>query len=991
MTLVSTEVLLFEMGKNMTQNNIRPVFVLTKISAATLLALSLAACGGSGGGSGMRAPDPTPAPAPGPDIGVPDTGNGGVPGGDNGGGGGGNGGSGGGGSGGGGNPPQTRWSPVAPPNALYTTQTETIGASAAHAAGITGAGVKVGVVDSGVYVKNKALDEKNIPLYRFSTDGTRVQISPDAPLSEQDANPDQHGTTIAEIIGGKATAEFQGGTAPGVELIAGNVRESDGVIWSNTVHDAVAFFSDQGASVVNVSLGGSPGLVPDYQSASLEKAVNNGTLVVFAAGNDGAAQPSSNSLYPVNYRNAQKGILTVTGLSEDAHGQYTNKWADANACGSAAEWCLSAPATAYVLAPTVTEASDSATISGRIGTSNAAAMVSGAAALTKSAFPWMTNDNLRQTLLSTATYLADGSEASGKRYNSTFGWGRVNAEKAVRGPSGFHFGEFHAAVSSGSYIFANDIEGAGSLTKSGPGALTLAGNNTYTGDTSILSGSLHVSGMNASSHFKVGSGGAISGTGSVRQLTNDGAVVASSDGSMTVTGDFTQNESGVLVPTKGSPLLVRGTATLDGRVDYRNYGYVNASESDTVLSAGSLQVNGLFAESPLFLKVDHVASGNDLVANIARVSATEASGMVESSSELSSAAQLDAAFNVADSLHAKKAAGNTLSDDEGRFLSVMSEVQKIDQVDYAKEAAGRLSGNSYALMPAVVMETQRLESAAVNDRMHKLNAEFEVTDGAWASIHHIRNRLQPDGYDTAKTNVTGIQVGYDKRMGDWLLGGYVSYSDADTDFGRLGGSLESEKYGVGAYAKRHFGDAYAQIQGGYQHGKATFDKLSMDGLSISAKPNTNSFHIAAEMGYGFELGSAKLTPFVGLSYESVRLDEVNEAGSVMGMSIGKKTLAETSANLGIRANWSINEWARLGLHYKYDHVLDRKNQDLTARFMSGNAFSIAAPDYDKGRHTLGLTAQAVLGENTTIAASYDNRFSSDSKTHTFFVGLKHAF
>src|SRR5690606_21189226 len=91
-------------------------------------------------------------------------------------------------SGGGGAIPGDRWAPEPVDDARYTSQLDGTGARAAHAAGATGQGVTVGIVDSGVYTQNKALDAKNIPLYRMTSDGNRVAVSPDAPLGEQDTN-----------------------------------------------------------------------------------------------------------------------------------------------------------------------------------------------------------------------------------------------------------------------------------------------------------------------------------------------------------------------------------------------------------------------------------------------------------------------------------------------------------------------------------------------------------------------------------------------------------------------------------------------------------------------------------------------------------------------------------------------------------------------------------------------------------------------------------
>lgn len=962
----------------MTNNIKHQNFTLTKIAAATFLALGLVGCGSGGSGSGANPPGN-------PDIGGP--GNPGNPGNPGGPGQPGNGG----GNGGGGTTPGDRWSPVPIDDARYNSQHDGTGSKAAHAAGFTGQGVTVGVVDSGVYTKNKALDAKSIPLYRMTTDGRRVQISPDAPLIEQDGGETGHGTSIAQIIAGKATAKFQGGVAPDANLVAVNVREDDGTIWSNTVHEAVEFLSQEGASVINVSLGGGAGLVPDFRSPALDNAVRNGSLVVFSTGNDGSDQPSSNSLYPVKFGDVKSGILAVTALETDGQGNFTQRWEKSNACGAAAEWCLSAPGPVRVLDTAVTEASEEATISGRIGTSNAAAMVSGVAALTKSAFPWMTNENLQQTLLTTATYLPDGSEVGGEKFNATFGWGRVNAEKAVRGPGGFYFGQFTANVDSGSSVFSNDIDGSGSLTKLGGGSLTLAGNNTYTGPTFVNEGWLEVAGANAHSHFIVGQAAGLTGNGSVARLSSEGVIAASSAGSLNVAGDFTQSASGTFIPLKGSPLVVQGTAQLAGAVDYRNYGYVNGSESDTIVVSNNLVLNGLSAQAPAVLSVNHQASDNNLVANITRVSATEVSGLVDTASELASAKQLDAAFATADDIDAKAKAGHAVSAEERQFLNTLASVQTLEEVSEVREAASLLSGNSYALMPAVLMETQRLDSAAVSDRMSKLNMGSGITEGPWATAHHVRNKLEPSGYGTAETKLTGIQIGFDKGVGDWLVGGYASYADATTDFADNGGRMDTEKYGFGLYAKRNFGDAYAQFQGGYQFGDADFKKLSLDGNSITAKPDLNGLHLGAEVGHGFDVGATRLTPFVGLAYDSVRLDGIDESGSALGMSIDKKTLSESSANVGLRASWAIDKWSRLGLHYKFDRVLSRKNQDLSASFLNGGSFSIDAPDYSKNRHTVGVNAQAVVGKNTVIGASFESRLSSDSKSHTMFLGLKHAF
>ncbi len=183
--------------------------------------------------------------------------------------------------------------------------------------------------------------------------------------------------------------------------------------------------------------------------------VNNyNALLVFAAGNNGAAQPSVEAGLPYLFSDLQKGWLAVVNVSPDANGKPTGLDATSNACGVAAKWCLAAHGMNYFV-PVDGTAYSTGTAN---GTSGAAAVVTGAAALVSQKYPWMTGDNLRQTLLGTATSLGDTSK---------YGYGLLNVEKAMNGPAALDFGSFWANLDGGTYSFDNGLTGAGSLVKSG--------------------------------------------------------------------------------------------------------------------------------------------------------------------------------------------------------------------------------------------------------------------------------------------------------------------------------------------------------------------------------------------------------------------------------------------------------------------------------------------------------------------------------------------
>jgi len=147
--------------------------------------------------------------------------------------------------------------------------------------------VAVAVVDTGVDPTHPDLSGKLVPGYDF------VNGDPD-PTDDHG-----HGTHVAGMIGA-ATDNGLGiaGTSWGARIIPVKVLSSSGQGWDTTVASGMVWAVDQGARVINLSLGQtSPSSL--LQSA-VSYAVTHGGVVVAAAGNSG----SSGILYPARYAEA---------------------------------------------------------------------------------------------------------------------------------------------------------------------------------------------------------------------------------------------------------------------------------------------------------------------------------------------------------------------------------------------------------------------------------------------------------------------------------------------------------------------------------------------------------------------------------------------------------------------------------------------------------------------------------------------------------------
>jgi hypothetical protein len=187
----------------------------------------------------------------------------------------------------------------------------------------------------------------------------------------------------------------------------------------------------RGAAVINYSLGGASSLATPLRDA-FTRAVDAGIVLVLAAGNEGAAEPSFPGRFAADPAAAGQ-VLAVGAV--DASRQIASF---SNRAGSARDHYLVAPGV-NILAPAL--GGGAALVS---GTSFAAPHVSGAAAVVLNAAPFLSAAQVVQVLLDSATDLgAPGTDP-------VYGHGLVNLAAAL-GPLGT------ASVPLGSRVGEADV------------------------------------------------------------------------------------------------------------------------------------------------------------------------------------------------------------------------------------------------------------------------------------------------------------------------------------------------------------------------------------------------------------------------------------------------------------------------------------------------------------------------------------------------------
>lgn len=149
-----------------------------------------------------------------------------------------------------------------------------------HTLGLTGKGVKVAILDSGIDTTHPFFQEINIESFNLT----------DEPLEDEF----QHGTHVASIL------SF---LAPKCHLLNIKVLNGDGKSQVSTIMRGIELAHQQGADIINISVGEPIYECPDNHPLNkiIDFVTNTGKMIVCSAGNDG---PKRSPFIPAACQNA---------------------------------------------------------------------------------------------------------------------------------------------------------------------------------------------------------------------------------------------------------------------------------------------------------------------------------------------------------------------------------------------------------------------------------------------------------------------------------------------------------------------------------------------------------------------------------------------------------------------------------------------------------------------------------------------------------------
>lgn len=265
-----------------------------------------------------------------------------------------------------------------------------------------GAGVTVGVVDTGVVDKLGDLSGRVLPGANFvgSGDGR----SDPGQGCDQEGGCYSHGTQMALLIAGTAAGKGFQGIAPEAKILPIKVISHTGLeAEDGPIAQGVKWAVDHGAKVLSISLGAS-GSCSDQIGAAIKYAYQHDVVVVASSGNDGSSVMGDIAACP--------GALAVGAVNQ--------QFARASDSNYGPQLAFVDPGT-----PNVQETLSGAKLPGGAnsgGTSDATAIAAGTIALIRSHFPHM---SARDVVTHALYNVHNGLGKFGVRINDQLGYGEI--------------------------------------------------------------------------------------------------------------------------------------------------------------------------------------------------------------------------------------------------------------------------------------------------------------------------------------------------------------------------------------------------------------------------------------------------------------------------------------------------------------------------------------------------------------------------------------
>ena len=606
------------------------------------------------------------------------------------------------------------------------------------------------------------------------------------------------------------------------------------------------------------------------------------------------------------------------------------------------------------------------------------------------------------------------------------GGANVRPSPTPSGDGGFTGGNVDVDAGD-TLVWTDDIDGSIDLVKGGAGTLVLAGTNSYTGGTTISTGTLVASSSslpgaitdNAALVFDQASDGtftgAITGSGTFAK-TGSGTLIL--DGvSSAFTGTTTVQAGTLEVGDAATPsAALGGDVTVDAGGTLRGHGTVLGNvTNDGIMwpggSVGTLTIDGDYtqhADGSLQIDVTPTAASALQVSGNASLAGTlnliYAPGTyTDKTYTLVQAKALSGTFGT---MNASGAVPTTLdpslaytSTQANLVLASPTPLGRVAPYDGALYANLVHAANQVGQQDlATVLDTSLISGSACSNVTTPHPNPSTCHSGAW--VQATGDSLQLDGTPGLHSTAFGLLGGVEGAVTDaFRLGveagvGRLNGNDA------AGGNGSIDTAHAGLYA---WGDAGPLVLSAtLDAGESHYRVQRNTGLGHStARPHGTSYAGGLQAAWPMRAAAWTITPKLGVLYQHQQLDGFSEVLSSSNPLASAYVITGASSRFTTVQPYAGVDFARsfraggvdyvpqFTLGYRYDTRNDVPGVNAFAQ--DGTGFALPGNAAGRGMATVGARISARAGADWTVSLDYSGVFASQLHDNALTLGITKHF
>lgn len=562
--------------------------------------------------------------------------------------------------------------------------------------------------------------------------------------------------------------------------------------------------------------------------------------------------------------------------------------------------------------------------------------------------------------------------------------GTIEAAKIQFGAGDGHMFFAHTDTD---YRFDPILEGSATIEHGGGVTTLTADSSAFSGATTIWGGMLAVDGALGGT-IDVDAGGTLGGSGVVEDVTvASGGTLAPGNSIGTLAVDSITFDTGSLYQVEvngtGASDLVSATGTIlinGGTVDVLNAPDIMLGSPYTILtSAGTLNGtfdDAIFASGSLFITPTLTYDGSNAYVTLAQTT------------DFADAALTPNQEAAADGIQSAAA---------GEAFAAIAALGSIEE---AREAFDTISGEIHASARTAFIEDSRfIREAAIGRVRPPLEAVAGEGLQFWGQGFGASGEWEGDGNAASlERSLGGFVLGGDAAAGDWRLGVLAGYSHTGFDVEERSSSGWAASYHLGAYGGTEIEGFGVRLGAAHSWHDLSVDRVAAftgfaDALSSNYRAGTGQ--VFGELGYGIDVGAARLEPFANLAYVRHSTQGFAEDGGSAALSADGEAVDAAYATLGLRAETELalgeSMTGRLTGTVGWRHALGDETPDATLNFSGGEAFTVAGVPIAGDALVLEAGFDLDVSATASLGIDYSGQLASHGQEHSLKAGFSIEF